>query len=201
MSDFIPTTMMTSQRRRIPTDSSCKSWVATIKMQNSVGISKIKYETETKIKTISKSSQDFRSLWLKPKWPSCGIQILVESCRMPLDCGSTMFEHSWSVPPQVDVDGHSPSASSSSPHPSHRGFLSSPPSSRRSRTSPLQETHLQQSPIMSRDLSYGCCHAAAHITKHCRTLATEHYRASPIMSGDVGYGCRGDEAVGDWNFK
>ena len=62
------------------------------------------------------------------------------------------------------------SSSSSSPHPSHRGFLSSPPSSRRSRTSPLQETHLQQSPIMSRDLSYGCCHGAAHITKHCRTL-------------------------------
>ena len=93
------------------------------------------------------------------------------------------------------------SPSTSSPHPSHCGFLSSPHSSRRSRTSPLQETHLQQSPIMSRDLSYGCCHAAAHITKHCRTLATEHYRASPIMSGDVGYGCRGDEAVGDWNFK
>ena len=149
MSDFIPTTMMTSQRRRIPTDSSCKSWVATIKMHNSVGISRNKYDTETKIKTISKLSQDFRSLWLKPKWPSCGIQILVESCRMPLDCGSTMFENSWSVPPQVDVDGHSPSASSSSPHLTHRGFLFSPPSSRRSRTSPLQETHLQQSPIMS----------------------------------------------------
>ena len=111
MSDFIPTTMMTSQRRRIPTDSSCKSWVATIKMQNSVGISRIKYAKQyfgyvsqhDSGKTISKSSQDFRSLWLKPKWPSCGIQILVESCRMPLDCGSTMFEHSWSVPPQVDV--------------------------------------------------------------------------------------------------
>ena len=36
-----------------------------------------------------------------------------------------------------------------------------------------------------------------------RTLPNivEHYCASPIMSGDVGYGCRGDEAVGDWNFK
>ena len=103
---------------------------------------------------------------MKPKWPSCGIQILVESCRMPLDCGSTMQ--------CLRIVGaclfKKLPRSTSSPHPSHRGFLSSPPSSRRSRTSPLQETHLQQSPIMSRDLSYGCCHAAAHITKHCRTL-------------------------------
>ena len=104
-----------------------------------------------------------------------------------------MFENSWSVPPQVDVDGHSPSQVLIL----HivDSFLRLPA------VAVPERLHYKRRIYNSRRL----CHETLvmDVATQQRTLPNivEHYRASPIMSGDVGYGCRGDEAVGDWNFK